>query len=538
MKARPASPPRRALLILGMHRSGTSAVARVVNLLGAEIGSELVPPGPDNAKGFWEHAEAVRINDDLLRNLGRTWHDMRDMPGGWLDSPCARSAARRIRKLIERDFGAVELCAVKDPRMCLTAPVWIEAFEAREFEVSCLFVVRDPREVVESLHRRNGWPRTPLYLMWVQYLMEATAASAHRPRTMLSFDQLLSDGCGSMMRVARELHMQWPVAPEGAMAGAVDGFLDAAYRHHPAPPGAEGGEEAAMPQLAARLYQTCLEIASGEGRWEAISELQDSFRAIGQLYGAHVDHLHAGRWDAEGRAQTAEARLASQASIARMVRDGAQELQEKLDARLGPLEQSLEAMAQHAGSFEANVSAGFQEQASATAAVHRSLQQLQDECSAQAGETAARLERQREGIMAVEARIQRQHALLNTISLRLEQAVHGGETERSGVSRPPPPPTELQKLQSALAASNAAIAALLASTSWKVTAPMRWLSVHVLRRPPEWVAAAVEPGPPDAAGARPKGTTSHQNADVPKAEAGPGGEMDRCSSGPEPLAFR
>mgnify|MGYP001037718924 FL=1 len=87
---------KRALLIFGMHRSGTSAAARVVNLLGAELGNDLVPPGPDNPGGFWEHAEAVRINDDLLHGLGRTWYEMRGMPDGWLDSSHAKSAARRI----------------------------------------------------------------------------------------------------------------------------------------------------------------------------------------------------------------------------------------------------------------------------------------------------------------------------------------------------------------------------------------------------------------------------------------------------------
>jgi hypothetical protein len=503
MKTRPANRSGRALLVLGMHRSGTSAVARVVNLLGAEIGSELVPPGPDNAKGFWEHAEAVRINDDLLHDLGRTWHDMRDMPEGWVDSPHARSAVCRIGELIERDFATAELCAVKDPRMCLTAPVWIEAFEKNGFEVACLFVVRDPREVVESLHRRNDWPRASLYLMWVQYLMEAAAASGARPRAMLSYDQLLSDWCSSMSRVALDLHLRWPVATEGGIADSVDAFLDASHRHHPAPPEKTGGEDESMPDLAARLYQTCLEVASGEGRWEAISERQDSYRAIAQLYGAHVDHLHAGRWDAEGRAQTANARLAEQAAVTTVVREAVQGLHEKLDG---------------------------------------SVRQLQDEISALFGETAARLERQREGIMAVEARIQRQHALLNTISLRLEQAVHFGGTERAGTGDAPAQ-IELQKLQSALATSNAAVAALLASTSWKLTAPMRWLSVHLLRRPADLSTVAVEPQEQDAADARLEAIIDRPGTGGAAAAAGSNvadatTALDRCDGGPEPMAFR
>src|ERR1700722_3730092 len=95
---------RRALLLLGMHRSGTSATARVVNLLGADLGDNLVTPGSDNPDGFWEHAEAVRINDALLEGLGRTWYDMREMPQGWQEAEAAQVALGQIQTLIRRDF--------------------------------------------------------------------------------------------------------------------------------------------------------------------------------------------------------------------------------------------------------------------------------------------------------------------------------------------------------------------------------------------------------------------------------------------------
>ena len=53
---------RKVILVLGMHRSGTSAVTRCLNLLGAEIGSKLLPPAEDNRSGFWEHADVVSIH--------------------------------------------------------------------------------------------------------------------------------------------------------------------------------------------------------------------------------------------------------------------------------------------------------------------------------------------------------------------------------------------------------------------------------------------------------------------------------------------
>ena len=488
---------RRVLLILGMHRSGTSPAARVVNLLGAELGSDLVPAGADNPEGFWEHAEAVRINEAILHGLGRTWYDMRDMPREWIDSPPAKAAMLRIGALIDRDFARSDLCAIKDPRMCLTAPLWIEAFRAAGFKVACLFVVRDPREVVESLHRRNRWPRAALYLMWVQYLMEAFAASAPRHRAMITYDQLILDWRGSMARVAGELSLHWPAAASGDVANAIDAFLDPRHRHHQgAPPAAERGD-APIPDLTETLHRTCRGIAAGKNGWAAMAKLRGAFRNTALLYSAHVDHLSAERWGAEERAQTAEAHAARQASTEAVV----QRLKDGLDSRLGTLEQAM---------------AGAAEQASATAAVRDTILQLKDrldarlgaleqavagiaeqagrmavELSDQSAETAARLERHRESLMAVEARVQRQFTLLNTMALRLEQATGGdpGAATRldavDALLR-----REMQNLQSSLAASDAMVAALTSSTSWKLTAPMRWLGVHLLRRPPPLAGSA------------------------------------------------
>lgn len=536
---RSAGQAGRVVLILGMHRSGTSAVARVANLLGAELGRELVPPGPDNPRGFWEHAEVVRINDELLHGLQRTWYQMRDLPEGWIDSPQARFAATRIGDLIDRDFGAGGLCAVKDPRMCLTAPLWIEAFQARGIDAACLFVVRDPGEVVASLHRRNDWPRAPLYLMWVQYLMAATAASERRRRAMLTYDQLLSDWRGSMTRVARHLRLCWPAETDRGAADRIDAFLDAGHRHHRVPRHAAAAG-ADTPELAAKLYQACLRIASGEGQWGAISAFQGAYRELGQLHAAHVEQLLGERREAEQRAQAAEARAAEQGSAGAAVRDAVRGLQEQLDARLGSLERNVQAIGQHARVLEDGLCARMEAQASATAAIHCSLRQLQDEAAAVAGETAARFERQREAVRAVEARIQRQHALLNTISLRQEQAGAGrGERTLPGAGDALPQ-TDLQKLRSALADSNATVAALLTSTSWKLTAPMRWLSVHLLRRPPDLGVAgapgAAVPAPPQAPSAGAVGAGTGAAAGPPATPAA--GARSRRGRGSAALALR
>lgn len=437
-----ASTDRRALLILGMHRSGTSAVTRVVNMLGAEIGDNLISPGDDNPSGFWEHAEVVRINEKLLKALGRTWYDMRDMPEGWLDSAASKIAFEQAVQLIRRDFGASRLCAVKDPRMCLTARLWVNAFRAAEFEVGCLFVVRDPREVVESLHRRNDWPRASLYLMWVQYLLEAVARTQDCPRSMVTYDQVLADWRAEMERVAADLHFTWPV-DDGQAAGAINGFIDPHQRHHQsvAGSGRHAWTEPGVPALVDRLYKDCLDLVGGNGGWDAFGTQRAEFRKAAQLYAAHVDRLLTERWDAESRAQTAESQLARQTAITQTVHQDLLQSREAVEARLD------------------------------------------------------RIEQRQESLRGVEARLQRQHALLNTALLRLEQMagdhalldaldskldMQGAKLDAIDAMLR----AELKDLRAAWERSEARLASVKTSTSWKLTKPLRWMSVHVFRRPP------------------------------------------------------
>ena len=275
----------RALLILGMHRSGTSAVTRVVNLLGADIGRNILLPGQGNSEGFWEHADAMEIDHSLLQAWGRTWFDIRRLPEDWPQQAAGREALVRINALIQREFDGRPLVAVKDPRMCLTAPVWVEAFESFGFEVQCLFVVRDPREVADSLQARERWPRDPIFLLWAQYMKEAVLASRQCRRSLITYDQLLKDWRGTMRRVSDELLLPWP-RNEDAAAPDIDAFLQVGHRHHFA-----ALSSADMPSFIAEFYANCLAVADGRADWSALHDAALTLRNISDLYTPHLDNL-------------------------------------------------------------------------------------------------------------------------------------------------------------------------------------------------------------------------------------------------------
>lgn len=221
---------RRAILVLGMHRSGTSAAARTLNLLGAEVSDKLVAPAEDNSLGFWEHSDAVDLNERLLFGLGRSWDDIRPMPEGWLQSDIACQAVQSARELIRANFSHAPLWLLKDPRLCRVLPIWLQALQAEHIEPLCVFVARHPFEVALSLAKRDGTPGSFACFLWLRYMLEAEFSTRGYARVMMTYDDLLLDWRACMRRGLALLGVTYEASE--AVAAAVDGYLSRAERHH------------------------------------------------------------------------------------------------------------------------------------------------------------------------------------------------------------------------------------------------------------------------------------------------------------------
>jgi hypothetical protein len=287
----PQVDPQTAILMLGMHRSGTSAATRIVNLLGANLGSDLLSPQADNQQGFWEHTKAVEIHEELLSALGRTWHDVREMPVGWLDHPASQHAVDRVVELIRTDLGTGPLWAVKDPRMCRLLPIWLWAL--REFGVrpAALIVVRDPREVARSLHVRDGWSYAHSYHMWSQHFLEAVRMTEGLDRAIVSYDDLMSDWVAAMTRVGANLRVQWPRSIDEARTD-IEQFINPGDRHHHA---AKSDQEMVAgtvpPPTLMELYDLSRAVASGKASWSEVLPINARYLEATSIYGQQVGEL-------------------------------------------------------------------------------------------------------------------------------------------------------------------------------------------------------------------------------------------------------
>lgn len=259
------------VLVLGMHRSGTSALTRCLNLLGMDLGSHLLGPERANAKGYWEHADAVRINDALLRSFGMYWHSVDPLPENWLQSKAAETAREEIRVLIRRDFSGVPLWGLKDPRMCRLVPLWLEVLQEMGITAVAVLAVRSPVEVASSIQRAEGLSTSLGVISWMQHLAESEVATRGIARTMIDYDHLLANPFGVLPGIGDALGVAWPIAVDERRE-AIAAFLDVGLRTH-----RQKISDEEVPLLVRRMVDACERIVAVKGNsdWSELSRLSD-----------------------------------------------------------------------------------------------------------------------------------------------------------------------------------------------------------------------------------------------------------------------
>ncbi|RIJ17151.1 hypothetical protein D1227_07315 [Henriciella mobilis] len=187
-----------AYFVVGMHRSGTSAVSGALQYLGGSHGQNLLEPAEDNPKGFWEARSVVNMNERILNALGARWDSIPSWVDGISYAPAdavdwARNTfLREVENAWEREFPDAEGSPViKDPRLCFTLPLWEDVARAKGFNVRHLFVLREARGVARSLWQRNRLPDSAAERLWLQY-NHAALSNLPEGTPILNFDDFTS----------------------------------------------------------------------------------------------------------------------------------------------------------------------------------------------------------------------------------------------------------------------------------------------------------------------------------------------------------
>lgn len=220
----------RSVLVLGAHRAGTSLITRSLQTLGLELGDHLMEPAQGNAKGYFEDMRVVELNERLLAKANARWSDIGPLESDLLAAGHVDEEQAEARAIIKSFKGPV--FALKDPRLSILAPFWLEALAACGAEPAILICLRHPGDVARSLNRRDLTPLEKGAFIWLRYMMAAMTAADACKAIVTSYDRMVDNPEAEIRRLARALELDPPEDFASQLALFTDEFVEKGLRHH------------------------------------------------------------------------------------------------------------------------------------------------------------------------------------------------------------------------------------------------------------------------------------------------------------------
>ncbi len=247
------------ILVLGMHRSGTSMVTRLINMMGAYFGTEEASTGAneENPKGFWERKDIRRLNDDLLFSVGADWYRI-------LKFNCERVPEEARSRFLEQSRRVVlgldghRPWVAKEPRFCLTLPLWRDILEWPLGVV----VLRNPVEIALSLRARNDFPLHMGVALWEAYIQSLLQNTRGMPIIVVHHSDLVQNPVSAVERLFVALQEQGARRLSLPSQQEIEAFIDSnLYRQR--------RDDIISKQLLSP-YQQNLALQVASGNWDMI----------------------------------------------------------------------------------------------------------------------------------------------------------------------------------------------------------------------------------------------------------------------------
>lgn len=278
-------PPCQLALVLGMHRSGTSALTGMLVQAGLNAPRDLMPPTARNPQGYWESLGVMEVNDRFLQALGRNWATCQPLAEqDWhRHARAARQWRAELLQILHTCYPARGRAILKDPRLCVLAPGLEPWLESDLINVVFVLPIRHPVEVARSLQSAEGTTLPEGVQLWLAHVLAAERYSRGYERLIVDYEQLLEQphsvlqGCE---RILKQADSTWR-RPAEWTADATR-FVNPELRHQRAettseiPPWADSAADAAWLELAQRVHSLMVQPGVGE------SERNDAMDALWQ----------------------------------------------------------------------------------------------------------------------------------------------------------------------------------------------------------------------------------------------------------------
>jgi len=241
-----------------MHRSGTSALSGILQLLGFDLGRDLMGPNEFNPSGYWENQQVVRLNERVLSHLGTSWSDVFMLPYRLDRTNLCEIFEAEAKALLQKAFSGKRPWVLKDPRLSMLIDFWLPYLKERD--VSFIHVVRHPVEVANSLARRDGFPRERSLLLWFLQNLNAEFFTRGLNRCFINYEDYIGDWKGSLGNAFDQLGLK-PQRSFDHAADDVEKFIDQGRARK------QGAVCCPAPEIGCNLVNEAFETLRDAGRF-------------------------------------------------------------------------------------------------------------------------------------------------------------------------------------------------------------------------------------------------------------------------------
>lgn len=280
-------------MVLGMHRSGTSAVMGALNILGLRIGTEVIAANEYNPKGYFEHSGVISVNENILTILDSSWDDLFPLPHMWWHRPHLQESRIKIREILEREMKDSSRIGIKDPRLCRLLPLWLEVLHSIQVDPVFIIPIRNPIETANSLQRRDGFSTEKALLLWMSHMLDAELNTRGFKRIFIFYDEFIKATGHVITLIDRALDLGLHESFE-TNRERIASFLDASMRHSVADD--DQLKQVALPEIYDFYRELCdvvREDAGIEKQSKKMVELRSQFYdAVSFYYNSDIVERH------------------------------------------------------------------------------------------------------------------------------------------------------------------------------------------------------------------------------------------------------
>jgi len=256
------------IVVLGMHRSGTSAITRGLQVMGVRLGDRLMlAVEGNNSKGFWEDIDLNVLNIEMLSAIDSDWHYLAPIENRDVKTLCTQGYFLRATELLQQKISISPIFGFKDPRVAKLLLFWKEVFSHCQFDIIYVMTLRHPLSVVKSLAKRDGMEKERSYLLWLGHVVTSLIGSAGYKRVLVDYDSLMQTPDHELMRVAKCIGMKIdPIE----LQSYKNEFLDQGLQHTVY----ELNDlllDTACPPIVREVYTALLDVASDKIKFDDVA---------------------------------------------------------------------------------------------------------------------------------------------------------------------------------------------------------------------------------------------------------------------------